>query len=84
MHFSEWNTDDSDAEDKAIENMCEENPDSTHKEPKYVHKGTQTSWLRLHPLNLGAESKSGDVVFIGGDDLNTIKEYADSIEFSQG
>ena len=33
---------------------------------------------------VGAESKSGDVVFIGGDDLNTIKEYADSIEFSQG
>ena len=55
MHFSEWDTDNGDAEDKAIEYMCEANPDATDKEPQYIHKGAQTSWLRLHPFNLGAE-----------------------------
>jgi hypothetical protein len=39
VHFSEWDTDDGDAEDEAIEYMCEANPYTTDKEPKYVHEG---------------------------------------------
>ena len=55
MHFTPRDTDDGDAEDEAIEYMCKANPYATDKEPKYIHKGAQTSWLRLHPLNLGAK-----------------------------
>ena len=59
MHLPEGDANDGDAENEAVENMGEPNPDATHEEPQHIHEYAQTAWLRWFPLHLCTERPDG-------------------------
>ncbi len=59
MHLSEGDAYDGDAENEAVEDMGEPDPDATHEEPQYIHEYAQTTWLRWLPLHFRAERPDG-------------------------
>ena len=59
VHLSEWDANDRDAENEAVENMSETYPNAAHKEPQHIHEYAQTAWLRRLPLHLRAERPDG-------------------------
>ena len=59
MHLSEWYANDGDAENEAVENMGEPDPDAAHEEPQHIHEYAQTAGLRWLPLHLCAERPDG-------------------------
>ena len=59
MHLSPGDADDGDAEQQAVEDMGETDPDAAHEEPQHIHEHAQTARLRLLPLHLRAERPDG-------------------------
>ena len=59
MHLSPGDADDGDAEQQAVENVGEANPDASYEEPQHVHEHAQTARLRWFPLHLRAEGPDG-------------------------
>ena len=59
VHLSPRDSNDGDAEQQAVENVGETDPDTTHEEPRHVHEHAQTARLRLFPLHLRAERPDG-------------------------
>ena len=59
MHLSPRNANDGDAEQQAVEDVGETDPDASNEEPQHIHEHTQTARLRLLPLHLRAERPDG-------------------------
>ena len=59
MHLSKGDANDGDAENEAVENMGEPDPDAAHEEPQHVHEYAQTAGLRWLPLYFRAERPDG-------------------------
>ena len=59
MHLSPWDADDGDAEQQAVEDVGETDPDAANEEPQHVHEHAQTAGLRLLPLHLRTERPDG-------------------------
>ena len=59
MHLAPGDADDGDAEQQAVEDVGEKDPDAAHEEPQHIHEHAQTARLRLLPLYLRAERPNG-------------------------
>ena len=59
MHLSEGYANDGDAENEAVENMGEPDPNAAHEEPQHIHEYAQTTWLWWLPLHFRAERPDG-------------------------
>ena len=59
MHLSEGYANDGNAENEAVEDMSEPDPDAAHEEPQHIHEYTQTARLRWLPLHLRTERPDG-------------------------
>ncbi len=59
MHLSEWDAYDGDAENEAVEDMGEPDPDAAHEKPQYIHEYAQATRLGWLPLHLRAERPDG-------------------------
>ena len=55
MHLSPGDTDDGDAEQQAVEEVGETDPNASNEEPQHIHEHAQTARLRLLPLYFRAE-----------------------------
>ena len=59
MHLSEWDSDDGNAENEAVEDVGKPYPYTAHEEPQHIHEDAQTAWLRLSPFHFRTERPDG-------------------------
>jgi hypothetical protein len=59
VHLSEWDSDDGNAENEAIEDVGEPYPDAANEEPQDIHENAQTARLRWLPFHFRTERPDG-------------------------
>ena len=59
MHLSPGEADDGDAEQQAVEDVGETDPNASNEEPQHIHKYAQAARLWLLPFHLWAERPDG-------------------------
>ena len=59
MHLSPRNANDGDAEQQAVEDVGETDPNASNEEPQHIHEDAQTAWLWWFPFHFRAERPDG-------------------------